>query len=89
AVSSAQVLFSLPQPSASSGRVLLTRGNYEPEDAIDIGEPPTKRARMDPMDTSNENDDVLIRTSVLGQYMFNCKEMSPLELFNYFETQRH
>ncbi len=87
-VSSSQVLFSLPQPSASSGRVMLTRGNYEPDDAIDIDEPPNKRARVDPMQTGDESGDVLIRTSVLGQYMFNSKEMSPLELFTYFEAQR-
>jgi hypothetical protein len=87
-VVSSQVLFSLPQQSAaSSGRVTMTRTNYKPEEAIDIDEPPAKRARVDPT-VSGADNDVLIRTSILGQYMFNCKEMSPLELYAYFEEQR-
>ena len=88
-VSSSQVLFSLPQYAAGSmsrnNKLFATRGNFEPDLAIDIEEPPAKRARVDVMDC---NEDVLIRTSNLGQYMFNCKEMSPLELFAYFEAQR-
>lgn len=86
-VVSSQVLFSLPQQSATgSARATMTRTNYEPEEAIDIGEPPTKRARVDPSESGV--DEVLIRTSTLGKYMFNCTEMSPLELYSYFEAQR-
>ncbi len=88
-VCSSQVLFSIPQSAAGStgnnNKIFATRGNFEPDPAIDIEEPPAKRARVDAV---GSHEDSLIRTSSLGQYMFNCKEMSPLELFSYFEAQR-